>query len=102
MTRKLELSTFNSNLFERMRYMNRSRLERLREIRQFESDFESRLLAARSHTEATDICREWRRQRLEAAAIEQRTFTSAWLDVVSDMLKSGSPGLTARDHQESS
>ncbi|MES2292333.1 MAG: hypothetical protein V4527_03450 [Pseudomonadota bacterium] len=101
MTSKLVSQVFNNCLFERMRDMNRSRLERLREIRQFESVFESRLLAARTHSEATEICNEWMRQRMEAVAIEQRAFTTAWLNVVSDMLKAASPGRAAEDYQES-
>lgn len=101
MTSKLVSQVFNNCLFERMRDMNRSRLERLREIRQFESEFESRLLAARNHNEATEICNEWMRQRMEAVAIEQRAFATAWLNVVSDMLKAASPGQAAEDFQES-
>jgi hypothetical protein len=101
MTSKLVSHVFNNCLFERMRDMNRSRLERLREIRQFELEFESRLLAARNHSEATEICNEWMKQRLEAVAIEQRAFTTAWLSVVSDMLKAASPGQAAEDYQES-
>ena len=91
MTEKPKPSSFNNSLFERMREMNRSWLESLREIHQIELIFESRLLAARSQAEAADICGEWMKQRLDAVAVEQRRFTAAWLEVVSDVMKSASP-----------
>jgi len=46
MTKKTETTSFA--LFERMRDMDRSRLERLREIQQIELDFGTRLLTAKS------------------------------------------------------
>ena len=42
---------FNAGLFDRMRRMNRSWLERLREIHEIESEFGARLLAANSSAE---------------------------------------------------
>jgi hypothetical protein len=76
-----------NNLFERMRDMHRSWLERLREIRQIESDFGARLLIAKSPSEATAICNEWMTKRLEIAVSEQQTFAAAWLGLISDATK---------------
>jgi len=70
---------FNNTLFERMRDMHRSWLERLREIGQIESEFGTRLLTAKSPSEATAICNEWMTRRLETVACEQQAFAAAWL-----------------------
>lgn len=80
----LSFTAFSTGLFERMRRINRSWIERLREIHEIEQDFGSRLLAAKSPTEATTICHEWMAKRLEAVASEQQIFTSEWLGLVSD------------------
>jgi hypothetical protein len=84
------ISFFNIGLFERMRDMNRSWLERLREIRQIESDFGARLLAAKTPSEATTTCNEWMANRLETVASEQQVFATAWLGLISDVIKSTS------------
>jgi hypothetical protein len=79
---------FNAGLFDRMRRMNRTWLERLRDIHQIETEFGARLLAAKSPNEATTICHEWMAKRLETVASEQQTFTTAWLGLVSDTMDS--------------
>jgi len=76
--------TFNSDLFERMRQMNRSRLERLRDIHRVDADFSSKLMFARSASEATAVCSEWMARRLEAVTSEQQSFATAWLGLISD------------------
>jgi hypothetical protein len=80
-------TSFNIGLFERMRDMHRSWLERLREIRQLESDFGTKLLTAKSPSEATIICNEWMAKRLETVANEQQTFATAWIGLISDVLR---------------
>jgi len=68
MTEPADFMGFNNNLFQRMRDMHRSWLERLREIRQIESDFGTRLLIAKSPSELQA------RQRLPClAALVDRT-----------------------------
>jgi hypothetical protein len=79
MTEPTDFIGLNNNLFERMRDMHRSWLERLREIRQIESDFGTGLLIAKSPSEATAICNEWMTKRLEIVVSEQQTFAAAWL-----------------------
>ena len=76
----------NAALFDRMRRMNRSWLERLREIHQIESEFGARLLAAKSPADATTVCHEWMAKRLETVASEQQAFTTAWLGLVSETM----------------
>jgi hypothetical protein len=89
---------FNNTLFERMRDMHRSWLERLREIGQIESEFGTRLLTAKSPSEATAICNEWMTRRVETVACEQQAFAAAWLGLISDATKvtpaisAGAPG----------
>jgi hypothetical protein len=78
------LSSLNSRLFERMRGINRTWLEQLREIHRSESEFGALLLAANSPAEATSICHAWMAKRLETVASEHKTFTTAWLALVSD------------------
>jgi hypothetical protein len=56
MNKPTNFIALNSNLFERMRDMNRSWLEKLRQIRQIEAEFGTRLLTAKSPSEATAIC----------------------------------------------
>jgi hypothetical protein len=84
----------NAELFERMQDMHRSWIERLREIRQIESDFGSRLLNAKNPTEATMVCTEWMARRLETIAGEQQTFATAWLGLISNAVKSARPAAT--------
>jgi hypothetical protein len=90
MIKKQENTDFNNSLFERMQDMNRSWIAGLREIRQIESDFGSRLLSAKSSTEAATICHQWMAKRLETVASEQKVFTTAWLALIADAMKSAS------------
>ena len=83
--------TFNNGLFERMKDMNRARLERLRDIHQVDADFSSKLLFAKNPSEATALCGEWMANRLEAVTREQQSFATAWLGLVSDAVKNGAP-----------
>ncbi len=73
-----------------MQDMNRSWLERLRETRLIESQLGDRLLAAKNHSEATAICYEWMAKRIETVASEQQAFATAWLELISDVMKSTS------------
>jgi hypothetical protein len=84
----------NAELFERMQDMHRSWIERLREIRQIESDFGSRLLNAKNPTEATMVCTEWMARRLETVASEQQTFATAWFGLISNAVKLARPAAT--------
>jgi len=93
---------FNAGLFDRMRRMNRSWLERLREIHEIESEFGARLLAANSPAEATTVCHEWMAKRLETVASEQQAFTTAWLGLVSETVDSPQPGGAPRNADRSS
>jgi hypothetical protein len=79
-----DLMGFNNKLFERMKDMHRSWLERLREIRQIEAEFGTRLLTAKNASEATAICNEWMTKRLETIASEQQIFAAGWLGLISD------------------
>jgi hypothetical protein len=94
MTAPADFIGFNNNLFERMRDMHRLWLERLREIRQIETEFGTRLLIAKSPSEATAICNEWMTKRLEIVACEQQAFAAAWLGLISDATKA-TPALSA-------
>ena len=58
MSQTPETTYSNAELFKRMQDMHRSWIERLREIRQIESDFGNRLLNARNPTEVTMVCAE--------------------------------------------
>jgi hypothetical protein len=91
MTVQTETKYFNGKLFDRMQDMNRTWLERLREIRQIEAEFGGKLLAARTPSEAVTVCNEWMARRLETVANEQKAFTTAWLDLFSDMAISATP-----------
>jgi hypothetical protein len=91
MTIQTETTYFNGRLFDRMQDMNRTWLERLREIRQIEAEYGSKLLAAKTPSEAATICNEWMAKRLETVANEQKAFTTAWLDLFSDMAISAAP-----------
>jgi hypothetical protein len=100
MAMKTETTDFNNGLFERMRGMNRSWLESLREIRLIESDFGSRLLTAKSPSEATTVCNEWMAKRLETVAREHQAFTTAWLALVSDVMKSRSSAKSSEQDKQ--
>ena len=88
-------SSFNAGLFDRMRIMSRSWIERLREVHQIEQDFGARLLAAKSPSDATIICHEWMAKRLETVACEQKAFTTEWLGLVSDTIDARRQGAGA-------
>ena len=90
MTKKSETANFGIGLFERMQDMNRSWLEKLREIRLLESHFGNKLLAAKTPSEAAAVCHEWMAKRVETVASEQQAFTTAWLGLISDSMKAGS------------
>ena len=88
--RRTEAMTFNARLFEQMRDMHRTWLERLQEIRQIESDFGTRLLTAKSPSEAANVCGEWMTKHVETIAREQKTFAKAWLGLITDVMASAS------------
>jgi hypothetical protein len=83
-------SSLGDTLFVRMQDMNRVWLERLRDLREMEAEFGSRLLRAKNPTEAMTICNEWMAKRLEAVGNEHNAFTAAWLDLVSDTMRTAS------------
>ena len=94
---------FNADLFDRMRTMNRSWLETLREIHQFEVEFGARLLAANTRAEATAICHQWMARRLQTIACEQQAFTTAWLGLVSETVEKRRPaGVAAAERSSKS
>src|SRR5258707_10570960 len=93
MNKPADFIAFNSNLFERMRDMHRSWLEKLRGIRQIEAEFGNRVLIAKSPSEATAIFSEWMTKRLETVACEQQAFAVAWLGLISDATHA-TPALT--------
>lgn len=78
--------TFNAHLFEQMRGMHRTWLEKLREIRDLELDYGSRLMAAKNPSEAINFCSEWMVKRMAIVAHEQRMFASSWARLLSDMM----------------
>ncbi len=82
---------FNNGLFERMRDMNRSRLEKLRDIHRVDADFSSKLLFAKNPSEATALCGQWMANRLEAVTREQQSFATAWLGLISDAVNNAAP-----------
>jgi len=94
MSQTPETKHSNAELFERMQEMHRSWIERLREIRQIESDFGNRLLNARNPTEVTMVCAEWAARRLETVTRGQQTFATAWLGLISNAGKSARPAAT--------
>ena len=100
MTVQTETIYFNGRLFDRMQDMNRTWLERLREIRQIEAEFGSKLLAAKTPSEAVTICNEWMAKRLETVANEQKAFSTAWLDLFSDMAVSAAPNKAIKSAAE--
>src|ERR1700722_6971891 len=100
MTIQTETTYFNGRLFDRMQDMNRTWRERLREIRRIEAEYGSKLLAAKPRSEAASICNEWVAQRVETVANEQKAFTTAWLDLFSDLAKSTSPGKAMKSAAE--
>ena len=94
--------TMNSNahLFEQMRGMHRAWLEKLREIRDLELDYGSRIMAAKNPSEAASVCSEWMVKRMVIVAHEQRMFASSWARLLSDMMgkqSAVSAGIAERD-----
>jgi hypothetical protein len=90
MTDKTETRTINGDLFQRVQDMQRSWLDRLRELQQIESDYGTKLLHAKSPAEATAICGEWTARRLETIAANHQSLTAAWLELASDVVHSTS------------
>jgi uncharacterized protein with von Willebrand factor type A (vWA) domain len=97
--------SLNGELFERLQTMHRLWLERQREIRQIESDFGTKLLASKTPPEAATICNEWMAARLERVTSDQKTFTNAWLGLISDLMASTAtmfPSKSLDDQKKSS
>ena len=90
MTNDKETSDLNNDLFTRIQDMNRAWLERLRDIRETDSEFGSRLLGVKSPLEAMAICNEWMAARLKTVGTEHKAFTTAWLDLISATMRSAS------------
>ena len=90
-----EKATFDlsNDLFTRIQDMNRAWLERLRSTRETDAEFGLRLLGANSPSEAVTICNEWMAARLKTVGTEHNAFTTAWLDLVSDTMRSASASL---------
>jgi hypothetical protein len=86
-TAMASLTAFNSGVLKRTDEMSQSWLERIREFRQIERDFGSRLLTARNTSEAVTICNEWMAKRLLALASEQQIVATAWFELISDAMK---------------
>jgi hypothetical protein len=101
MTKSTAATSFKADVFERVRDMHRSWLERLQEMRQMESDFGSRLLTAKSPTEAASVCSEWMAKHAEAMASEQKTFATAWLGLILDVMTTASTLKTSDRDQKS-
>jgi hypothetical protein len=99
MTKETNTISFNTGLFDRMQDINQSWLERLREIRQIESKFGARLLAAKTPSEATTIYNEWMAKRLETVASEHQVFATAWIGLISDVIKS-TPAVSGKASDE--
>jgi hypothetical protein len=88
----------NAHLFEQMRGMHRAWLEKLREIRDLELDYGSRIMAAKNSSEAVSFCSEWMVKRMAIVAHEQRMFASSWARLLADMRQSAvSAGISKRD-----
>jgi len=100
MTTQTETTYFNARLFDRMQDMNRTWLERLREIRQIEAEYGGKLLVAKTPTEAAGVCNEWMAKRLETVANEQKAFTTAWLDLFADLATSTVPSKAMKSAAE--
>jgi hypothetical protein len=91
---------FNAHLFEQMRGMHRAWLEKLREIRDLELDYGSRIMAANNTSEAVSFCSEWMVRRMAIVAHEQRMFASSWARLLVDMMgrqSAVSAGISERD-----
>jgi hypothetical protein len=102
MTKNTGKSSFNANLFERVRDMRRAWLERLQETRRIESDFGRRLLTAKSSAEALGVCSEWMAKHVETIASERRRFATAWLGLIFDVTTTDPPTSAEpsdRDHK---
>jgi hypothetical protein len=95
-----EATSFNTHLFEQVRDMHRTWIERLQEIREIDSDFGMRLLAAKSRSEAANICGEWMAKHAETIAREQKTFANAWLRLVVEMMGSTSVASTKASERD--
>jgi len=52
------------------------------------------LLTAKNTSEATTVCNDWMTKRLEIVTGEQRTFTTAWFALISDVITSASSAKT--------
>jgi hypothetical protein len=96
MAKSAEKSSFNANLFERVRGMHLAWVERLEETRRIELDFGRRLLTAKSSAEAASVCSEWMANHVET------TFATAWLALIFGVRTTEPPILSEpsdRDHK---
>jgi hypothetical protein len=86
------ITGFNAHLLEQIRRLHRGWLEKVWEIRQLELDYGTKLMSAKTPSEAAGFCNEWIGKRMEIFAREQEIFASSWVQLLGDVvaLPSGS------------
>jgi hypothetical protein len=84
-----DMTRLKARLFERMRGMHRTWLEKAQAIRHLELDYGDRLMAAKTPSHAASLCNEWMAKRMAIIAQEQESFANSWVWLLADMI--GSP-----------
>ena len=77
-----ENATDRTRLFDRIEEVNRSWLDRMRELRTVEADFSAKLFASGSPQEAMAICNQWMAKRLEILGTEQQVLAKTWVEII--------------------
>jgi hypothetical protein len=80
---KSTISDDRKHLFDRIGDINRSWLDRMREMRGLEAEFSAKLFASKGPEEAMAVCNQWMAKRLEILGTEQQMFAKSWVDIVS-------------------
>jgi hypothetical protein len=79
---KSAISDDRKHLFDRIEDINRSWLDRMRELRGVEAEFSAKLFASKGPEEAMAVCNQWMAKRLEILGAEQQMFAKSWVDIV--------------------
>lgn len=69
-------------ILEQVDLINRTWLDRWRDIHSYEMDIGSKLLASKKPEEALAICNEWMAKRIEAFATDHQRFSKLWFDLL--------------------
>jgi hypothetical protein len=76
------LEALRRRIMEQVELINRTWLDRWRDIHSYEMDIGAKLLASKKPEDALAIYNEWMGKRIEAFAADHQRFSKLWFDLL--------------------